>query len=105
EGGTVRSADGVFSLHLPPGALPRDTVVSIRELPRAEWPAALADAEPLAGVYDIQPDGLVLAQPAYAVHHWSTAPAALGPRGDRAVVTHRAHSGDTLEDFPTTVVH
>ena len=68
EGGVVTSEDGVLTLVLPPGALPRDTPVSIRVLPEAEWPLSAPGRFMRIGeVYRVEPGGLELAEDAYAI--------------------------------------
>ena len=56
-GGEVTSPSGQATLAIPPGALAADTEVTITELPPEDGPA-------VGPVYDLQPDGLQLAQPA-----------------------------------------
>ncbi|MCZ7682912.1 MAG: hypothetical protein M5U28_30565 [Sandaracinaceae bacterium] len=68
EGGVVESPDGVLRLVLPPGALPRDTVVTIRVLTEDEWPVnAPSRFTRIGEVYAIEPGGLELLEDAYAV--------------------------------------
>jgi hypothetical protein len=77
EGGIVGSADGVFRLLVPPGALAKDTDLSVRVVPRAEWPAEIAATTPIGEVYDVTPDGLEFVTPAYAIHEWPSLPGEL----------------------------
>lgn len=68
EGGVVESPDGVLRLVIPPGALPRDTVVTIRVLTEEEWPVnAPSRFTRIGEVYAIEPGGLELLEDAYAV--------------------------------------
>ena len=58
-GGTIRSSDGRISLEIPPGALARQTMISIRELDNGSLPSG--------GVkntgFELLPDGLTFAKP------------------------------------------
>src|SRR5688500_10616727 len=75
EGGTVMSADGVFHLVVPPGALAEDTRISVRLVPASEWVEPFLEPAPGSGVYDVQPDGVAFSIPASAEFHYATPPA------------------------------
>ncbi len=79
-GATVSSEDGVLTLILPPGALPRDVSLSIERLDEADWPVAAPGRFTLpAPVYRIEPE-LELTGDAYVVFH-PTAPERLRAAG------------------------
>jgi hypothetical protein len=78
EGGTVAASDGIFSLIVPPGALAEDTVIEVRVLPRAEYPAALVDSTLPTEVYRVEPDGLQFSLPATAEYRYPSLPAWAG---------------------------
>jgi hypothetical protein len=69
DGGEVTSTDGAFRLYVPPGALANDTRISVRVVPQSEWPA---EASPVTGVYELEPDGLAFQTPAYVLHEFPT---------------------------------
>ncbi|MFQ6132497.1 MAG: hypothetical protein ACE5R4_10710, partial [Armatimonadota bacterium] len=57
QGGKVKSPSGKAVLTIPPGALAADTEMTMAEMPKGEGPT-------IGPVYDLQPDGLKLQQPA-----------------------------------------
>jgi hypothetical protein len=67
-GGVVESEDGRLRLQIPPGALEHDTHITISQVPPSEWPEDIAELEPVADVYDLQPEGLQFSTPAKLVH-------------------------------------
>jgi hypothetical protein len=58
-GGTATSADGAAFVSVPPGALARDTAVTVTHVARP-----VVEADRLSEVYDFGPDGLSFAAPA-----------------------------------------
>jgi hypothetical protein len=69
-GGVVESEDGRFRLEIPPGALAHDTEISATLIPQGEWPADVAELQPAADVYDLQPDGLRFSAPVRLVQEF-----------------------------------
>ncbi len=65
-GGTVASADGLFSLSVPAGALAEDTEIRITQVLSGQEPAVASSVEGLTAVYDLQPSGLTFSTPAEA---------------------------------------
>ena len=78
-GGEITSSDGRLALDVPPGALPADTVISIRPLEPGELPASLAGVD---AAYELGPDGLQFAAP--VVVTFGLGPA-LAPSGELGV--------------------
>ena len=104
-GGSLTSADGVFELVIPEGALEETVEISIRVVPRAEWPSEAVDADPIAGVYDVQPDGLELAVPALAIHAFDGRPSVFGAAAAPLPgASHFAIAEGALEEFDTTTL-
>ncbi len=64
-GGSITSADGLFTLDIPPGALASDTAITIHKLQPDEFPQELVDAGADAA-YGLGPNGLQFAVPATA---------------------------------------
>jgi YVTN family beta-propeller protein len=64
DGGKVASPDGKITLEIPPGALPRDTRVTVRVVPPGEWTENVQALGPRGPVYSVEPDGLKLNKPA-----------------------------------------
>lgn len=60
EGGTVRSADGLFTLEIPEGALEDDVEVSVH--------AVDCEQEGEAGCYEVRPQGVVFTEPAEVIY-------------------------------------
>ncbi len=87
EGGAVASADGIFTLIVPPGALAEDTTFTVARLAGADVPVDALD-----GAYRVEPSGTVFAIPAVAVFAYAASP----PFGDAAVSV-RVRSGDVIE--------
>jgi hypothetical protein len=63
RGGVVRSPSGGLTLAIPPGALEKDTVITVAELPPGEGPA-------LGPTYDLGPTGLTFRQPVTITIHF-----------------------------------
>lgn len=88
DGGAIASADGIFTLIVPPGALAEDTTFTIAPLAAADVPAdAVGDA------YRVEPSAAVLAIPALAVWTYEGAPSFGG-----AAVDVRARAGDLVQE-------
>lgn len=67
-GATLTSDDGVLTLVIPPGALPRDASIAIETVEESDWPVqAPGRFERPAPVYRIEPMGLELVADAYVV--------------------------------------
>jgi hypothetical protein len=62
SGGRLLAAEGGAWLEIPPAALPTNTTISIHTPPTTNWPSPEAGMD-IAGVVELKPDGLVLAQP------------------------------------------
>jgi hypothetical protein len=60
--GGVTSLDGLFTLDVPPGALPSHTEVTVRRLAPSQLPERLAALD-VAAAYDLTPEGLQFAAP------------------------------------------
>ncbi len=74
DGGTITSADGVFTLTIPAGALSEDTDLTVRAVPADALPAEVSALSPTSLVYDVQPDGLTFSSPVVLAFHWPSAP-------------------------------
>ncbi|HKI86951.1 MAG TPA: hypothetical protein VKA53_09420 [Thermoanaerobaculia bacterium] len=76
-GGVLSFPDGSFKLTIPPGALAKDTQMSVAELAPDDFPAEL-QVPSVRKVYDLQPDGLEFAMPATVEIHTDGSPAPPG---------------------------
>ncbi|MFC1919721.1 hypothetical protein ACFLWX_02895 [Chloroflexota bacterium] len=54
---------GEISIEIPPGALKKDTKVTVMEVPEEEWPDFIREMEPEGSVYRLEPSGLVFNKP------------------------------------------
>lgn len=106
-GGSLAAPDGIFRLIVPPGALLEETELMLRVLPSAEWPEETSGAAPLAGVYELGPEGLAFEVPAFAVHRFASRPAELaGDDGELPLAIHLSRAADgTLEAVDTTTAY
>lgn len=106
QGGRLRSADGLFELYVPPGAIAEDTEFSVTKLEGAAVPAEVAAAQPASGVYSVEPDGLrFLGNGAYAQFTIPTVPEGVisndSPPEYRSMEARtRAASGGPIEPEP-----
>lgn len=106
-GGSLAAPDGIFRLIVPPGALDAETELTLRVLPSAEWPSETTAAPPLAGVYEVGPEGLAFEVPAFAVHRFASRPARLAGADDElplAMHVSRAADG-TLDAVDSTTAY
>ncbi len=62
SGGELRTADGSFTLIVPPGAVSEDTTISFSERSADDAPDGLPDAEGIA--FELSPDGTQFSRPA-----------------------------------------
>lgn len=88
EGGAVTSADGIFTMIVPAGALAEDTTFTVARLAGGDVPSDALD-----GAYRVEPSGTVFAIPAVAVFAYAASP----PFGD-AAVSIRVRSGAAIEE-------
>jgi len=78
EGGVVTSSDGLFEIHVLPGALASDTTITITRVADAEVPADVRATGPLSAVYSVEPDGLTFGgDGAWGYFTFPTVPAGL----------------------------
>ena len=108
EGGSVTSADGVLTLSVPAGAIAKDTEISIRVVPRAEWPAEIVETGPISAVYDLQPDGLEFDPPAVTVWAFDGEPEGVRDeeKGFPSLLFGQSRSSDgTIEPHAATQAH
>lgn len=63
EGETVRSADGVLTVEVPPGAAADDVAVEIALIAEDDIPAALQSADSVVIGYELSPDGSEFSEP------------------------------------------
>ncbi len=96
EGGEVRSADGVFTLIIPPGSLAADTEIGVEAI---DAPADVASRPLVSAYYDVQPDGLTfIGEGAYTVFRYPSAPAGLVSGTEYAMIGAYSRSADgTIE--------
>ena len=62
--GWHRDQGGELTLEIPPGALTEDTQISVGKIPEEEWSEAIKEGDPPLAVYQLEPDGLQLLEPA-----------------------------------------
>lgn len=62
-GAEVTSADGLVQLTFPAGAVNKEVAVRVEALSTEDWPDILADLDPAAVVYRLEPSGLSFAEP------------------------------------------
>jgi hypothetical protein len=62
-GGSLTSQDGALKIEIPPGALSKDTEISIRAVPGEDLPDELAELEGVESGYLLEPDGLTFNEP------------------------------------------
>ncbi len=73
DGGRVTSADGIYTLVIPAGALAADTEITITRVPDASIPASERGTWS-SPAYDVQPEGTVFTIDAYGWWHLSSLP-------------------------------
>ncbi len=105
-GGEITSPDGQMVLSIPVGALDGDTVITIEEIPPAEFPAEL-DGLGVSRAYDLQPDGLSFNEPVEVLFTFDVADSGEdfieGPV-DLSLFNLSASGLEILEDASITVI-
>jgi hypothetical protein len=109
-GGTARSADGLFEIIVPAGALTEDVELVITPVATADVPSDVAATDPISTVYSVEPDGLTFGGDGAIVHyHFDTTPGVLVRDGrfGAGFPVSRSASGGTPEwqAEPTTLHH